>query len=230
MYLRLIAPGCRILALPGRQHAEHDRPLAGERHLAQPLEEGAMLGTAADVRPDLEDAGIELGHRRQDAVDLLPFGDAARDRRVVRRHVGRGARAREAERAGLQRLLHGRAMRVMSSSVAFSRKRAAAHDVHAQRRVADIHAVVDRLGQALDGRRDTRGTSPSSSRCRRPSPRSGCPRPPTGSARTTRDPRACRAPARSRNCSSRPRSRRASTSSCRADPTRPAHPCACGRR
>ena len=32
------------------------------------------------------------------------------------------------------------------------RQRALAHDVHAQRRMADIHAVVDRLGQALDGR------------------------------------------------------------------------------
>ncbi len=44
------------------------------------------------------------------------------------------------------------AMRAMSSSVAASLQRALAHDVHAQRRVADIHAVVDRLGQALDGR------------------------------------------------------------------------------
>ena len=64
--------------------------------------------------------------------------------------MGRRARAGETERAGFQRLAHGVGH---AHHVVLGRglgQSALAHDVHAQRRMADIHAVVDRLGQALD--------------------------------------------------------------------------------
>ena len=149
---RLISPARRIVSLLGGQHAEHDRTLVGQRHLTQPREERTMRRAARDVGPDLEDSGVEFGHRRHDAVDLLPFGDTAGDGRVVRRHMGRGARTREAHGPCTQRFLHeiGHANHLVLGRLLGEGP--PAHRIHAQRRVADIHAVVDRLGQALHGR------------------------------------------------------------------------------
>ena len=99
--------------------------------------------------------------------------------------VGR-ARAGEPHGAGADRLLHRRRH---AGEIVLGRllaQRALAHDVHAQRRMADVGAVVDRLRQAVDGGQVLREASPRSSRCRPASPRSGCPRPRSGSGRTTR--------------------------------------------
>ena len=83
-------------------------------------------------------------------LDLVPIGDAAGDRRVVRRHMRRRARGREAERAGADRLgdrlLH--AAQIVLGRLLL--ERAPAHRVHAQGRMADIHAVIEALRQALD--------------------------------------------------------------------------------
>ena len=77
-----------------------------------------MPRAARNVGADLEDAGIELGHRADDAVDLLPFGDAAGD------GVSSGVtcvEARELEKPrapAFNASCTRAAMRLMSSSVA----------------------------------------------------------------------------------------------------------------
>ena len=72
----------------------------------------------------------------------------------------RGARAGEAHGAGAKRFLHrgGHASHVVLGG--FLRECTLAHDIHAQRRMADVHAVVDRLGQALHGREIFRESLP----------------------------------------------------------------------
>ena len=111
-----------------------------------------MRLAARDVRADLEDPGADLGHRTDQAIELRPLGDATRDRRIVRRHVRRRARAGEAHRARAHRLLHGGGHAGEISVGGRLMESAFAHHVHAQRGVAEIRAVVDRLGQAVDGR------------------------------------------------------------------------------
>ena len=100
----------------------------------------------------------------------------------------RRPRGREAQRAGLQRLVDR--MRHMAQIVLAGPlvERALAHRVHAQRRVADIHAVIDPLRQTLDGRQVFGEGLPGPVDARPSSPRSGCPRPRSGSARTILGP------------------------------------------
>src|SRR4029077_17020883 len=85
------------------EEAERDGTSGLDGELAQAavvvLEAGiAQLAVHALAR-DLEDARVHLAHDADKATDLVPRGDAARDRATVGRFVARRARRREAHGA-----------------------------------------------------------------------------------------------------------------------------------
>jgi len=53
----------------------------GRDDLLQPGEKATLCLASRDVRPHLEDAGVQLGHGADQAIDLRPVGDPAGDRR-----------------------------------------------------------------------------------------------------------------------------------------------------
>ena len=150
--VELIGPRIGLVALAARKDAEHHRPSGLHRHLLEPGEESALRLAAGDVGADLEHTGVQVRQRAHQAIELRPVGDPARHGRVVGRDVGRRPRAREAHGAGAHGFLH---RGDHAGQVVLGRllgQGAPAHDVHAQRGMADVRAVVDRLRQPVDGR------------------------------------------------------------------------------
>src|SRR5204863_4545904 len=124
-------------------------PPALQSNAAQPLVEEALRLAARNIGADLEDAGVELPHRANETIDLVPIGDAARDR-AVRGDVCRRPRARKPERAGPDRFGDRCLPRAQIVLIRALIARAPAHRAHRPRRVPDIHAVIEPLWQAFD--------------------------------------------------------------------------------
>src|SRR5207249_8064037 len=112
--------------------------------VAQPLRvaAGALAG-------QLEDARVHLAHDADQPSHLVPGGQTAGHGPPVGRLVARRAGSGEADGAGADRVaqlaLHGSEI-VLAG---FLLERALAHDVGAERRVADVPRVVGAVGKAL---------------------------------------------------------------------------------
>ena len=146
----LALPGRRVFALFGRDQTEHDGALVGQREMLHARQEGVVHGAVQHIGASLEDAGIEFAHRRDDALDFFPGGDTAGDRRAIGCQVRMRARGGEAHGTGLEPLLYQARHAVNFFIGGRVSHRAPAHHVHADRRMADVHRVVQRLGSALD--------------------------------------------------------------------------------
>ena len=150
--VHLVLPVVGPVALLQGDGAEHDGPAGVHRDAAEFLQEGALGGAAGDIGAELEDAGIQPAHDGRQMGQLAPVRHPARHRPAVRARVGDGARGGQPHRARAERLLDDPRHRL---EVIVGRKlvqRARAHRIHAQRRMADIGAVIDRLGQRLHRR------------------------------------------------------------------------------
>ena len=136
--------------------AERDGPARLHREVAQAhvivAEGGGVRLLAADgLAGQLEDTGVELAHHADQPAHLVPRGQAAGHRPAVGRLVNRRARGGEADGARLDGLAQ---LALHQPDVVLARRlleRALAHDVAAERAVADVARVVDALGQGLDG-------------------------------------------------------------------------------
>ncbi len=134
---------------------EGDRAVDGGRQPAHPVDlelrgHDVLAGRAR--RGQLEDAGAQFAERGADAEQLVLGGVGAGDRLAVDGQVGDGARRREAEGAGgdrlLDHLLHGgdvgRGGRLVAGA-------ALAHHVGADGAVGDLGADVDGPAALVEG-------------------------------------------------------------------------------
>ncbi len=149
--VELVAPDLRVGCA---EHAERHRHAGVHRQAAQPaVGLGPRLWVACrDLRlvGQLEQPDAELAHRGHELLDLRPLGQARRHGEAVGGEVVGAARRGQADGPGVQGVaqlaLHGR--QVVGRRRLLERPRA--HDERAQRRVADVRRVVDRLGQSVD--------------------------------------------------------------------------------
>src|SRR3989441_10051611 len=97
----------------------------------------------AELPPDglagqLEEAGVQVAHHADEPAHLVPRREPARDRPAVGRLVDRRARGREADRAGADRVAELALHRVEVVLARRLLERALAHDVRAERAVAEV--------------------------------------------------------------------------------------------
>jgi len=109
----------------------------------------------AELTPDglagqLEEAGVQVAHHADEPAHLVPRREPARDRPAVGRLVDRRARGREADRAGADRVAELALHRVEVVLARRLLERALAHDVGAERAVAEVARIVDALGQSVE--------------------------------------------------------------------------------
>ena len=149
----LLAGGQQPAPLVGIHRAlqarERDR---AARLLAELAHPGQLVALGCQVARHLEDAVSDLAEHAADAQHLLVGGVGAGHHLAVLGAVQDGARRREAEGAGLQRLAHerGHLLDVLGRGLLVLRA-ALAHHVGAHRAVGYLGADVDRAGHALDG-------------------------------------------------------------------------------
>src|SRR5262249_3440709 len=95
-------------------------------------------------------ARVQLAHHADQPAHLVPRRHAAGDGLAAGRLVGRRSRRGEAERAGADRVAHLALHRLEVVLAGRLLERPLAYHERAHRRVADVAAVVDALGQTLE--------------------------------------------------------------------------------
>ena len=132
---------------PGNGHAGVDCEVA-QPFLIVPDALGVLSGVFTG---DLEDSGSQLPQHAHELVYLVPARDPARDGATVGSLVIARTRSREAHRTGANRVAQLALHRFQVVGRGLLLECALSHRERAQRRVTDVAAVVDALGQTLDG-------------------------------------------------------------------------------
>ena len=137
------------------------RPMAAARRRIQSISRSGAARSSPERagRRQLEHAGAELAEHPADAEQLVLGGERAGHGLAVDGPVGEGAAGREAERAGLDALLHdgGHGLDVVGGGRLVARA-ALAHHVAAHRAVRHLRAEVHHVRRAGRARRGTRGS------------------------------------------------------------------------
>jgi hypothetical protein len=144
------------------EQTPRDGPPGLDGQIAQPhMVVAQALGVSARaLAGQLEHARVHVAHHADEPAHLVPRGQAAGDGTSVRGLVARRARGGEADRAGANRIAQLALHRAQIVLAGFLLERALAHDVGAQRGVADVSGVVDALGEAFDAVEELRERGP----------------------------------------------------------------------
>src|SRR5229473_7748834 len=134
------------------EHAERDRYAGVDR---ERLEAILIIADALRIEPgvfgcDFEHARAFLTHHTDQLPHLVPIRETARDRLPVGRLMVARARGREADCAGANRAADFALHRGQIFRRGLIGKRAFAHYVGAQRRMANVGGVVDALRSLVD--------------------------------------------------------------------------------
>jgi hypothetical protein len=135
----------------GGEVAEHDRCVAVDGEVAQPLEElGVLLGAEAALGRELEDGVALAADDADERLHLGPGRQSGRDGAIVGGGVCPAARRGEPGGAGAQRgpQLGGHRGEILVGGGLL--ERSLAHGEGAERRVTDRRGVVQPLGQPVE--------------------------------------------------------------------------------